>query len=198
MKLPLFHGNGKQYLEQHWFVCESIWLVKHIVDEYVKITLLKFTIRDYALVWYIKFKSIAPTGVGEHWLRYCCTHNNSPFNFTILWEDYKGPYQNFWILHLCRVFDYLHMTNCSYLLLLVIEDLKLYYLFSKLWIWWLVIDLVYPLWFHKLFGGWMLLLDSFLWYVHDLSLLSLYLSFRSPPIGLWLLTLLTLPMTLSP
>ena len=65
LKLPVFHGNGKEDLEQHWFVYKFILLVKKIVDNHVKIALLETTFRDHALVWYMKFKSTTPTGVGR-------------------------------------------------------------------------------------------------------------------------------------
>ena len=102
----------------------------------------------------------------------------------------RGPYQIFWILHLLEGFDYVNMTNCSYLLLPVIEDLKLCLLLSMLWIWWLATGLIYPFWYYKLFCGWIdLLLDSFWWYVHDWSLLRFYPSFKSLPISFLLLTI---------
>ena len=130
----------------------------------------------------------------------------SPFvvpikNLPLIWPSngkiIRGPYQYFLNPTLIEGFDYVNMTDCSYLLLLVIEDLKLYVLLSMLWLWWLVIDLIYHFWYYEFFGGWIyLLLDSFWWYVHCWSLLSLYLSFRSLPSCLSLSTLFTLPMTL--
>ena len=50
-------------------------------------------------------------------------------------------------------FDYVNMTNCSYLFFLMIEDLKLYYLISMLWLWWLATGLIYPFQYYEFFGG---------------------------------------------
>ena len=35
-KLPLFHGNGTEDLEQYWFLCEALWTVKQTIDDEVK------------------------------------------------------------------------------------------------------------------------------------------------------------------
>ena len=42
-------------------------------------------------------------------------------------------------------FYYVNMINFSYILVPMIEDLKLYFLLSMLLIWWLDIDLIDPL-----------------------------------------------------
>ena len=82
----------------------------------------------------------------------------SPFIWPSNGKILSGPYQIFWVLHIWMVFGYVYMTNCSYLLLLMIEGLKLYNLLSMLWLWWLVIDLNYPIlmswviWWLDLFG----------------------------------------------
>lgn len=65
LRLPVFHGNGKEDHKQHWFVCKAIWLAKKTIDNHAKIALLETMCRDYALTWYMKFKSTAPTGVGR-------------------------------------------------------------------------------------------------------------------------------------
>ena len=28
LKMPIFHENGKEDPQQHWFVCEAIWSAK--------------------------------------------------------------------------------------------------------------------------------------------------------------------------
>jgi hypothetical protein len=33
----VFHGIGKDDVEQHWFMCEAIWSVKRIIDEATKV-----------------------------------------------------------------------------------------------------------------------------------------------------------------
>lgn len=109
----------------------------------------------------------------------------------------RGPYQKFWILSLMEVFYmYIWLTAPTF----TPDDWKVEVV-------WYFIDALalmngnwYSLssfWYHELIGGWIfLLLDSFWWYVHDWTHLSLYLSFKRLPSGLSLFTLLTLPMTL--
>ena len=29
IKLPIFNGNGLEDPEQHWFICEVVWIVLH-------------------------------------------------------------------------------------------------------------------------------------------------------------------------
>ena len=65
LKMPIFHGNGKEDPKQHRFVCEAIWSVKLKVDDYLKIAMLETMFKDHALAWYMKFKSTAPIGVGR-------------------------------------------------------------------------------------------------------------------------------------
>jgi hypothetical protein len=57
----VFHGIGKDDIEQHWFTCEVIWSMKSIVDEASNITQLETMFKDKALVWYMKYKEIVPT-----------------------------------------------------------------------------------------------------------------------------------------
>ena len=65
LKMPVFHGYGKEDPKQHWFVSEAVWSIKQTTDNHVNIALLETTSRVHALVWYMKFKSIAPTRVGK-------------------------------------------------------------------------------------------------------------------------------------
>ena len=65
LKIPIFHGNGMEDMEQHWFVCEAIWSIKKTTNDRMKIALLETTFRDGALLWYMKFKSTTPIGVGR-------------------------------------------------------------------------------------------------------------------------------------
>jgi hypothetical protein len=58
----MFHGMGKDDVEQHWFTCEAIWSVKRITDEVAKIMQLETMFRDKALTWYMKYKAIVPVG----------------------------------------------------------------------------------------------------------------------------------------
>jgi hypothetical protein len=62
LRLPTFHGMGRDDAEQHWFTCEAIWSVKRVTDEASKIVQLETTFRDKALTWYMKYKATASVG----------------------------------------------------------------------------------------------------------------------------------------
>jgi hypothetical protein len=51
---------SKDDAKQHWFTCGAIWYVKRITNEAMEISQLETTFRDKALVWYMKYKAIAP------------------------------------------------------------------------------------------------------------------------------------------
>jgi hypothetical protein len=53
MKIPIFRGDGSEYIDQHWFLCEAIWNIKNATDEAVKRTQFSTTLRDHALSWYM-------------------------------------------------------------------------------------------------------------------------------------------------
>ena len=36
IKLPIFNGNGLKDLEQHWFLCEVVWIVRQVQYEAIK------------------------------------------------------------------------------------------------------------------------------------------------------------------
>jgi hypothetical protein len=65
LRLPMFHGMGRDDAEKHWFTCEVIWSVKRITDEASKIAQLETTFRDRALTWYMKYKATTPMGQNE-------------------------------------------------------------------------------------------------------------------------------------
>jgi hypothetical protein len=54
MRLPIFRGYGSEDLDQHWILCEAIWNIKNIIDEAVKRNQFSTTLRDRALIWYMK------------------------------------------------------------------------------------------------------------------------------------------------
>ena len=54
MRLPIFRGDGSEDLDQHSFLCESIWNFKNVTNEAVKITQFSTTLRDRTLRWYMK------------------------------------------------------------------------------------------------------------------------------------------------
>jgi hypothetical protein len=55
MRLPTFRGDGSEDPDQHWFLCEAVWSIKNVTDEYVKRAQFSTTLRDHALSWYMKF-----------------------------------------------------------------------------------------------------------------------------------------------
>ena len=55
MKLPIFHGNGTDDLEQYWFLCEAIWTSRQDVDDDVKKIQLETTLSGRALEWFMRF-----------------------------------------------------------------------------------------------------------------------------------------------
>jgi hypothetical protein len=36
MRLPTFRGDGYQDPDQHWFLCEALWIIMNVIDETVK------------------------------------------------------------------------------------------------------------------------------------------------------------------
>jgi hypothetical protein len=40
MRLPIFRGDGYEDLDQHWFLCESVWNIKNIMTKRLKETSL--------------------------------------------------------------------------------------------------------------------------------------------------------------
>jgi hypothetical protein len=57
IRLPIFRGDGSEYPDQHWFLCEAVWSTKKVTDEAVERAQFSTTLRDRALSWYMKFSS---------------------------------------------------------------------------------------------------------------------------------------------
>jgi hypothetical protein len=57
MRLPIFRGDGSEYPDQYWFLCEAVWSIKQVTDESIKRTQFSTTLRDHTLNWYMKFAS---------------------------------------------------------------------------------------------------------------------------------------------
>jgi hypothetical protein len=55
MRLPTFRGDGSEDLDQHWFICEVVWIINNITDEVVKWAQFSTNLKYYALRWYMKF-----------------------------------------------------------------------------------------------------------------------------------------------
>jgi hypothetical protein len=62
LRLPMFHGMGKDDAEKHWFMCEAIWSVKRITDEASKICTTGDHFQRQSLMWYMKYKETVPVG----------------------------------------------------------------------------------------------------------------------------------------
>ena len=65
MRLPLFHGNGSEDPQQHWFLCEVVWRVKQVTDPGMKANQMVTTFRDRALNWFMKFSGGKTKTLGE-------------------------------------------------------------------------------------------------------------------------------------
>jgi hypothetical protein len=55
MRLPTFRGDGSEDPDQHWFLCEALWIINNVIDEDVRRAQFSTTLRDHALRWYMKF-----------------------------------------------------------------------------------------------------------------------------------------------
>ena len=55
MKLPMFHGNDTNDLEQYWFLCEVVWIARQTTDDDVYKGQLATTLWGRALDWYMRF-----------------------------------------------------------------------------------------------------------------------------------------------
>ena len=49
IKFPIFNGNGLEDPEEHCFLCEAIWTVRHVQDEPIKQAQMITTLRGHAL-----------------------------------------------------------------------------------------------------------------------------------------------------
>ena len=65
MKLPIFHGNDIEDLEQYWFLCEVIWTARQTVDDDVKKSQLATTLKGRALEWFMRFMQVPQGGTTE-------------------------------------------------------------------------------------------------------------------------------------
>ena len=49
VRLPTFNGNGTEYPEQHWFLCEVVWMVCSVHNVDIKKAQTITTLRGCAL-----------------------------------------------------------------------------------------------------------------------------------------------------
>jgi hypothetical protein len=52
-RCPELWGQGDEYVEQQWFLCEAIWRSIRTVDEN-KLVEFHNTLRGHAMKWYMK------------------------------------------------------------------------------------------------------------------------------------------------
>jgi hypothetical protein len=57
MRLPIFRGDGSEDPDQHWFLCEDVWIIKQVNDEAVKRDQFSTTLRYRGLSWYMNFST---------------------------------------------------------------------------------------------------------------------------------------------
>ena len=57
MKLPVFKGSRLEDPEQHWFLCETMWSVKQVIDDDIKMAQLTTKFRDRVLNWFMKYSN---------------------------------------------------------------------------------------------------------------------------------------------
>ena len=67
VRLPTFNGNGTKDPEQHWFLCEAIWMVRLVHNSDIKKGQMITTLRGCALDWFMKFYVI-PAGTPQNTL----------------------------------------------------------------------------------------------------------------------------------
>ena len=58
IKLSIFNGNGLEYPEKHWFLCEVLWIVRQVQDEAIKWDQMITTLRSHVLYWYMKLSVV--------------------------------------------------------------------------------------------------------------------------------------------
>ena len=62
--LPTFNGNGMEDPEQHWFLCDAVWMVHLVHGADVNKAQMITTLRGCALDWFMKFCA-APAGAPQ-------------------------------------------------------------------------------------------------------------------------------------
>ena len=52
--LPTFNGNGAEDLEQHWFLCKAVWMVRLVHNADINKEQMIMNLRGHALDWFMK------------------------------------------------------------------------------------------------------------------------------------------------
>ena len=58
--LHTFNGNGAEDPEQHWFLCEAIWMARLVHNTEIRKVQMIMTLRGRALDWFMNL-CVAPT-----------------------------------------------------------------------------------------------------------------------------------------
>ena len=61
IRLPTFNGNGAENPEQHWFLCEAIWMVHQVHNVDIKKEKMVTTLQGHVLDWFMKL-FVVPVG----------------------------------------------------------------------------------------------------------------------------------------
>ena len=65
--LPRFNGNGAEYQQQHWFLCEVVWMVHQLHSAIVRKVQMITTLRGCALDQFTNF-CVVPLGTPQNTL----------------------------------------------------------------------------------------------------------------------------------
>ena len=68
VRLPTFNGNGTKDPEQHWFLCEAVWMVRLVHNADIKKAQMITTLRGHTLDWFMKFY-VAPVETPQNTLK---------------------------------------------------------------------------------------------------------------------------------
>ena len=67
VRLPTFNGNGTEDLEQYWFLCEAVWMVRLVHNADIKKAQMITTLRGHTLNWFMNFCA-TPIGTSHNTL----------------------------------------------------------------------------------------------------------------------------------
>ena len=60
IRLPTFNGNGVEDPDQHWFLCEVVWMVRQVHSMDLNKAQMITNLRGCALDWFMKFCVVPP------------------------------------------------------------------------------------------------------------------------------------------
>jgi hypothetical protein len=121
MRLPVFRGDGSEYLDQHWFLCKVVWRIKKVVNEVVKRAQFNTTLRDHALSWHMKFvkASVQPKALNGIKTKFSAEFKNPKLDSRCI-TDLKEIKQK--VNELVWEFDQRFKTLIGYLSFQILDD----------------------------------------------------------------------------